>query len=158
MPNNLKETLMKAMFHDDVIKWKHCPRNWPFVRGIHRSALKSLHKCQWREALVFFFYPRLNKRLSKQSGGWWLETPSYPLWRNCNVFRNHWYGLRGDGKIMHALFTGRCITVTSQWARRRHKWQSFRLFAQLFVQGRIKESTKASRHWSLWPVDSTHKG
>ena len=24
-------------FHDDVIKWKHFPRNWPFVRGIHRS-------------------------------------------------------------------------------------------------------------------------
>ena len=23
--------------HDDVIKWKHIPRNWPFVRGIHRS-------------------------------------------------------------------------------------------------------------------------
>ena len=23
-------------FHDDVIKWKHFPRNWPFVRGIHR--------------------------------------------------------------------------------------------------------------------------
>ena len=22
---------------DDVIKWKHFPRNWPFVRGIHRS-------------------------------------------------------------------------------------------------------------------------
>ena len=21
----------------DVIKWKHFPRNWPFVRGIHRS-------------------------------------------------------------------------------------------------------------------------
>ena len=24
-------------FHDDVIKWKHFPCNWPFVRGIHRS-------------------------------------------------------------------------------------------------------------------------
>ena len=24
---------------DDVIKWKHFPRNWPFVRGIHRSRL-----------------------------------------------------------------------------------------------------------------------
>ena len=24
-------------WHDDVIKWKHFPRNWPFVRGIHRS-------------------------------------------------------------------------------------------------------------------------
>ena len=23
--------------HDDVIKWKHFPRNWPFVRGIHRG-------------------------------------------------------------------------------------------------------------------------
>ena len=23
-------------FHDDVIKWKHFPRHWPFVRGIHR--------------------------------------------------------------------------------------------------------------------------
>ena len=23
--------------HDDAIKWKHFPRSWPFVRGIHRS-------------------------------------------------------------------------------------------------------------------------
>ena len=23
--------------HNDVIKWKHFPRYWPFVRGIHRS-------------------------------------------------------------------------------------------------------------------------
>ena len=27
---------------------------------------------------------RLNKRLSKQSWGWWLETPSCALWRHCN--------------------------------------------------------------------------
>ena len=26
----------KMPMHDDVIKWKHFPRNWPFVRGIHR--------------------------------------------------------------------------------------------------------------------------
>ena len=26
----------------------------------------------------------LNKRLSKQSWGWWLETPLSPLWRHCN--------------------------------------------------------------------------
>ena len=25
------------VYHDDVIKWKHFPRNWPFVRRIHRS-------------------------------------------------------------------------------------------------------------------------
>ena len=33
---------------------------------------------------VFFDLP-LNKRLSKQSWGWWFETLSLPLWRHCNV-------------------------------------------------------------------------
>ena len=56
-----------TVHHDDVIKWKHFPRNWPFVRGIHRSPVNSPHKGQCRGALMFFFYPRLNKRLSKQS-------------------------------------------------------------------------------------------
>ena len=31
-----------------------------------------------------FFDLRLNKRLSKQSWGWWFKTPSRPLWRHCN--------------------------------------------------------------------------
>ena len=31
-----------------------------------------------------FFDLRLNKRLSKQSWGWWFETPSRSLWRHCN--------------------------------------------------------------------------
>ena len=39
--------------HDDVIKWKHFPRNWPFVRGIHRSPVNSPHKSLWRGALMF---------------------------------------------------------------------------------------------------------
>ena len=60
--------------HDDVIKWKHFPRYWPFVRRIRRSPVNSLHKGQWRGALMFF-YLRLNKRLSKQSWVWWSETP-----------------------------------------------------------------------------------
>ena len=40
-------------FNDGVIKWKHFPRNWPFVRGIHRSPVNSPHKGQWRGALMF---------------------------------------------------------------------------------------------------------
>ena len=40
-------------FHDDVIKWKHFPRYWSFVRGIHRSPVNSPHKGQWRGALMF---------------------------------------------------------------------------------------------------------
>ena len=39
--------------HDDVIKWKHFPRYWPFVGGIHRSPVNSPHKGQWRRALMF---------------------------------------------------------------------------------------------------------
>ena len=36
-----------------VIKWKHFPRYLPFFRGIHRSPVDSLHKGQWRGALMF---------------------------------------------------------------------------------------------------------
>ena len=39
--------------HDGVIKWKHFSRYRPFVRGIHRSPVNSLHKGQWRGALIF---------------------------------------------------------------------------------------------------------
>ena len=39
--------------HDDVIKWKHFPRYWPFMRGIHRSPVNFPHKGQWRRALMF---------------------------------------------------------------------------------------------------------
>ena len=34
-----------------------------------------------------FFDLRLNKRLSKQSWGWWFQTSSRPLWRHCNDYR-----------------------------------------------------------------------
>ena len=72
----------KQRVHDDVIKWKHFPRNWPFVRGIHRSPAVT-----W--SFDVFFDLRLNKRLSKQSWGWWFETLSCPLWRHCNAKRCH---------------------------------------------------------------------
>ena len=39
--------------HDDVIKWKHLPRYWPFVRDNHRSPMDSPHKGQWCGALMF---------------------------------------------------------------------------------------------------------
>ena len=34
-----------------------------------------------------FFDLHPNKRLSKQSWGWWFETPTCPLWYHCNVRR-----------------------------------------------------------------------
>ena len=43
----------QAFTNDDVIKWKHFPRYWPFVWGIHRSPVNSPHKGQWHGALLF---------------------------------------------------------------------------------------------------------
>ena len=39
--------------HDGIIKWKHFPRYWPFVQGIHQSPVNSRHKGQWHGALMF---------------------------------------------------------------------------------------------------------
>ena len=70
-------------FHDDVIKLKHFPRYWPFVRGIHRwqrPVTRSFDVCFDLHGDL-----HLNKRLCKQSGRRWFETPSRSLWRPCNA-------------------------------------------------------------------------
>ena len=36
-----------------LIKWKHFPRHWSFVRGIHRLPVNSPHKGQWRGGLIY---------------------------------------------------------------------------------------------------------
>ena len=48
-----KHTNRTCCVHDDVIKWKHFPRYWLFVRVIHRSPVTSPHKSQWRGTLMF---------------------------------------------------------------------------------------------------------
>ena len=53
--------------------------------GIHRSPVNSPHKGQRRGTLMFSLICTLNKRFSKQSWGWWFETPSRSLWRHCNA-------------------------------------------------------------------------
>ena len=56
--------------HDDVIKWKHFPLNWQFVRGIHRWQVISPHKGQWRGALMFsLICDGTNGRVSNGNAG-----------------------------------------------------------------------------------------
>ena len=56
--------------HDDIIKWKHFPRYWPFVRGIRRSAVNSPHKGQWRGALMLsLIYAWINNWVNKREAG-----------------------------------------------------------------------------------------
>ena len=77
-------TITVMSWHDDVIKWKHFRRYYPFVRGIHRSPGNSPHKGQWRGALMFSWICNLKKRLSKQSIRRWFEAPSRSVWHRCN--------------------------------------------------------------------------
>ena len=73
-------------FHDYVIKWKHFPRHWPFVRGIHQftSPGEFPAKRPVTRSFDVFFDLRMNKRLSKQSRSGWFETQSRSFWRQCN--------------------------------------------------------------------------
>ena len=58
------------ILHDDVIKWKHFTRYWPFVRGIHQSPVKSPHKGQWRGALMFsLIYVWINGWVNNREAG-----------------------------------------------------------------------------------------
>ena len=84
---NNKPVQITCTLHDDVIKWKHFSRYWPFVRGIHRSPVNSPHKWPVTRGFDVFFDLRLNKRFSKQWWGWWFETLSRSLWRHSNVVR-----------------------------------------------------------------------
>ena len=58
------------IIHDDVIKWKYFPRNWPFVREIHRSPVNFPHKGQWRGALMFsLIYAWINDWVNNREAG-----------------------------------------------------------------------------------------
>ena len=46
-------TVNLIKIHDEVIKWKHFPRYWLSVWGIHRSPMSSTHKGQWCRASMF---------------------------------------------------------------------------------------------------------
>ena len=120
--------------HDDVIKWKHFPRYWPCVWGIHRWPLNTHHKSQWRRAFDVSIELRLNKRLSKQSRRRWFDMPSRPF-----------------------------ITITSHERHLVPNHPSFDcLFNSLC--GPTKKKHQSPRYWPFvsrihrWPVNSPHKG
>ena len=70
-----------------------------------------------------FFDLRRNKRLSKQSWGWWFETLSHPLWRHCNASFFLWCR-PGDKPLfepmMASLPTHICVT-RPHWVNRSHE-------------------------------------
>ena len=63
-----------------------------------------------------FFDLRLNKRLSKQSRGWWFEMPSRPSWYYCNAASRNILPLWGDNPTVHraAISLSGMISLTKR--------------------------------------------
>ena len=97
----IRRIVVFMIFHDDVIKWKYFPHHWPFVRGIHRSPVNSLHKGQWRRALIFSL-------ICVWINGWVNNREAGDLRR----YRVHY-----DVSVMFILFTtGRQCPDKTGWA------------------------------------------
>ena len=82
------------VFHDDIIKWKHFARYWPFVRGIQRSTVNAPHEGQWRGALMFcLICARINGWVNNREAGdlrcHQTHYDSIVLWKNVNLADCH---------------------------------------------------------------------
>ena len=144
------------MNHDDVIKWKHFPRYWPFVRGIHRSPVNSPHKGQWRGALMFsLICVWINGWVNNRKAGDLrryrahyevivMTTSFFTLTTRSGYERNLWdckvwFSIcsKPDKHVHMCFCCSWCsyyITVTQWWVRWRLKSLALRLFAQPFAQ------------------------
>ena len=125
--------LHPAVYHDDVIKWKHFPHYWPFVLGIHQSPV--------------------NSRSSKQSWGWWFETPSRPLWRHRNVW-GVIYCPRPRYLIPHISLTVPVVIETSDTISNQN-WHSHTVYIERWVYYKI-DVTPLLTHWSYVFLTLTH--
>ena len=143
---------------DDVIKYKQFPRYWPPVTDefpAQRPVTQSFN---------VFFYLRLNKRLSKQSWGWWFETPS----------RHYEVIVITVGELRSALCTTRSVPrhfLDVRWMLQRYlldvritsNHPQLGYFYSLFGLTK-KTHIKDSYYWPFKggilrsPMDSPHKG
>ena len=81
-------------------------RQGQYVEDVIVTASMSV---MWR-----FFDLRLDKRLSKQSWGWWFETLLRPLWRHCNgVFWFDFSLVQNVQTIMHKCWRATIFVVVS---------------------------------------------
>ena len=119
-----------------VIKWKHFPYNWPFVRGFPSTWWR--HQMETFTALLaicagnspvpgefptqrpltrnfdVFFDLHPTRLLSKLMWGWRFETPLHPLWRHGNE-KGQW-----RGALMFSLICA--------WKKQLNKQSGRRLF------------------------------
>ena len=105
----LDRITMKYNLDDDVIKWKHFPRYWPFVRGIHRSPVNSPHKGQWRGALMFSL-------ISAWTNGWVnnrkaCDSRRHRAYYGINVMQSWWLPSAPTASVVKACKKCRIIIL-----------------------------------------------
>ena len=86
-----------------------CEGNPPVTGGFpsHRRVTRSFD---------VFFNLCLNKRLSKQSGRWWFQTPSRSLWRHCNAstYNPHWlHPLLNNNVVLNFIICLSMIAIST---------------------------------------------
>ena len=69
---------------EPVIWWRHQMETFSALLAIRAGNSPVPGQRPVTQSFDVFFDLRLNKRLSKQSWGWWFETLSHPLWRHLN--------------------------------------------------------------------------
>ena len=124
----------KTKAHRIVIWWRHQMETFSALLAIcaGNSLVTREFTSQRPVTRTFdvFFDLRLNKRLSKQSWGWWVEMPSRPLWRHSNVLSFlslHWLFTQSFiqmqiKKIAKLRVTGLCAGIRRRPVNSPHKW------------------------------------
>ena len=92
---------------------------------------------------------RLNKPLSKQSWGWWFETPSRSLWRHCNDSSIFWSVV----PLVEVGCTGAISVITkdegnADWCRSAIKHNKTWAVLNIWNCSYLKELKQFSSLWS----------
>ena len=108
-----------------------------------------------------FFDLRLNKRLSKQPWGWWFETSSWSLWRQCNdQWPNSWPSTL---HIVRRSFVNAYRLSIANWTPRNNFQQHFNqnkyilLIHEITFDNGVRKMVFFFRPQcvnSLWPSDA----
>ena len=118
-------TILPLQTYDDVIKWKHFPRYWPFGRGIHRPVVNSPHKGQGRETLMFslicawinvWVNNRAHYDVTVMQTSFNIEstTSSYMITRKQCAAKHKWQGVHWQGMHLAGYAPGSIIPAQAQ--------------------------------------------
>ena len=126
LKKNMKAKHHWSFEHDDAIKWKHFPRYWLFVRGIHRSSANSPHKGQWRGALFSLICAKTN--------GWANNRDACDLRRH----RGHYDVIVMKPPVTSTSYAGRQFTYLNvlSWMRECFKF-IFKFHWSMFLRVRL---------------------